>query len=299
MKQRMFVLFLNFLSRITKKTIIYYNKNEHNGLGLTAVKSSYGFWYVGNVFDSADMAYSIANNGVVEKEETELVVRLLRNLMETKEEISFYDIGANTGYYGIFAAQLGQGRVRAYSFEPLAEHVTCLDESARLNRLENRVTSYTVALSDANGKEKIFTAGTGSSLEADFLDDVNTPSREIEMRRLDDLVKAEGLPAADFMKIDVEGHELKALKGATEIIKGSTPIAFIEIAYTLKSMGRAYVNEHYDETFRYFLDLGYSTFRVDGAEVLEYDHAKPVDGIQMYLFLHKEKHASQINLLLK
>jgi FkbM family methyltransferase len=50
-----------------------------------------------------------------------------------------------------------------------------------------------------------------------------------EVRTIDDIVAGLGLPAPDMMKIDAEGFDLKALRGATSVL-GKTDIVFVEAA---------------------------------------------------------------------
>ena len=83
-KKKLFDLTIKFLERIINKKIIYYSKNENNVLGKTAIKSSLGFWYVGDVLNTADISYGILNNGVVEKNETGLVVKILNKLIKER-----------------------------------------------------------------------------------------------------------------------------------------------------------------------------------------------------------------------
>ena len=45
----------------------------------------------------------------------------------------------------------------------------------------------------------------------------------IELRTIDSLV-AQGMPAPDLIKIDVEGHELRVLLGGAESIQSHRPI---------------------------------------------------------------------------
>lgn len=299
MIQKIFVRFLRFLSRVTKKTIISYNKNINNSFGKTAVKSSYGFWYVGNVFDLADIAYGIANNGAVEGEQTKLVQVILTSLLDNNGEINFYDIGANTGYYGVFAAWFGCGKILVHSFDPLVENINCLKESVCLNRLDNIVICHDVALGDVNTTKVMFTAGSGSSFEMGFLGNSKAPRREVVMRRLDDMVAEKEMPLADFIKIDVEGYELKVLQGARNTITSSLPVIFAEIAFSLRNIGRRYINHNYEETFEYLKQLGYRVFVVDDCGLREYDYKHPIDGAQMFLFLHPKKHGPQINQIIK
>lgn len=94
-----------------------------------AVKSMDGFWYCGNVYDMADIAYGISINGLAEKEETFLVQKILKQL---PKDYVFLDIGANTGYYGIMSAFL-YPESKTFSFEPIKNHYDSIRESAYLN----------------------------------------------------------------------------------------------------------------------------------------------------------------------
>ncbi|MFA5131378.1 MAG: FkbM family methyltransferase [Patescibacteria group bacterium] len=297
MIKKLLFKFLNLICLVTKKTVIYYNKNKYNSLGKTAVKSELGFWYVGNIFDQSDIAYGIANNGFVEPEETDIVKQILETNLVKSEKQVFYDIGANTGYYGIVAAWLGRGNIKVHSFEPLVEHISCLNESVRLNRLDDSLTSHLIALSDINKTDIIFTAGSGTSFDENFLGDINAPKREVQLCKLDDLVLEEKIPQPDFIKIDVEGHEFKVLNGAFKVISTGLPVVFMEVAYSLKNIGRKFINQNYEETFKYFEVLGYSTFIVDGPCLREYKCEEHIDGVRMFLFIHSVKHVDLFDKL--
>lgn len=298
MFQKLFVKFINLLSSLTGKSIIYYNKNEHNALGQSATKSSLGFWYVGNVYDQSDLAYGIANSGVVEEEETKLVTKMLDELLKIKPQLEFYDIGANTGYYGMLAAHLGRGKIVVSSFEPLPEHVACLNESIRLNRFEVFVRVFQLALSDRVGKQKFYVAGTGSSLEASFLNDTKLPQVEVELNMLDQVISEMQLGQPDFIKIDVEGHELKVLNGAKEVIGKSVPIIFVEIAQTLKNLDRNFNNEDYGKTIDFLKKFGYQIFILIDSGIRPLIQDEEIDGVNMYLCLNPSRHGQIIEKII-
>ncbi len=289
MKQKIFIKLLKLLEKIIGKKLVYYSRNI--GLGKTAAKADFGFWYAGDIVDMTDISYGILNNGLVEKEETDLVVKILELLMKRKDSLSFYDIGANSGYYGIMAAHLGKGKIKCYSFEPQTEYFNCLKESIYLNRLEDVIVPFNLALSDKGGEGDIYGGGSGASLEKIFLGAGDFSKRKIKVEKLDDLVKKENLESPDFVKIDVEGHELSVLKGAELMIKEFSPIMFIEIAYSLKSIGRDFVNENYQKTLDFIKSFGYEIFCQDGGKLIkvEGDDFKR-DGVRMFLCLHREKH---------
>ena len=290
MIKKAFRFFIKVLGKLINREIIYYSRNKNNALGKTAVKSVVGFWYVGNVLDTADIAYGILNNGIVEKVETEFIIRILNKLLEQTKTINFYDIGANTGYYGILAAYIGKNKIRSYSFEPIKEYCNCIQESVHLNRLENSIRVFEFALGDKNSKETIHLAGSGSTLNKEFIDNKKVPYGIVEVKRLDDVVKQEELPRPDFIKIDVEGYELKVLKGGEKTIKDSLPIIFVEIAYSLKEINRKFVNKNYSQTLEFIRGFGYEILCVEGSHLVEVtDNFKP-EGVRMFLCLHQTKH---------
>lgn len=284
MKKQILDKFLNIISKITGKKVLYINKNyiKYNNL---AVKSKYGFWYCGNVFDQTDIAYGIAYSGSVEPYDTELVHKIL-NLL--KKDYTFYDIGANTGWYSMLAAKTSDSS-KVLSFEPLAEHLECLKESSNINKFNSIISITPLALSDSEGEAEILLAGSGSSLEKNFLKE-NQGSVLIKTDRLDSLVSANDHPLPDFIKIDVEGHEYSVLLGARETISRSVPILFIEIAYSLKNIGRKFINDKYIETFSFLRSIGYEAYIVKDEMIRKYDPNEKIDGVWMYLFLNENKH---------
>src|SRR3989344_1485077 len=135
---------LNRAAEIFGWQIVFLPKNST--ARTTAVKSDLGFWYAGNVFDSSDIAYGVFRNGLVEEMETNLVVRVLNTISEAVNGLHFYDIGANSGYYGILAAFLGKDKTKTFSFEPLKEYVNLIKDSVDINHLENSVKLFTTAI---------------------------------------------------------------------------------------------------------------------------------------------------------
>lgn len=289
MKRKAFNLFLKTLSRITHKNIIdipYTRKSR----GLTAVKSLYGFWYCGDVFEQSDIAYGILANGDVESSDTRVVLSVLKHI---PKDFVFYDIGSNTGWYSLVAATVGNAGY-VYSFEPLEEHVLCERESVTLNRKDDYVSVFEIALSDASGKSIIRLAGSGTSLEHDFLE-ADFGKREVQVEKLDIFKKKEALKNPDFIKIDVEGHEYQVLLGAKKTLEESHPALFIEIAKTIKK--RRFINKNFTLIFSFLASLGYEAYIAEPRGVRKYNPEENPDNVYMYLFLHKEKHLHNEELL--
>jgi len=254
---------------------------------MTAVKSDLGFWYSGDVFNKSDIAHGIYRNGVVEPEETKIVLQLLTHIRSEKP-FYFYDIGANSGYYGITAAFTGEQKTESFFFEPLAEYVSLINETIDLNSLSSVTNVFPTALGDKNTTAEIQISGSGSSLVPAFLGNTNKlPVREIPVATLDTIVQEKRIPEPDFIKIDVEGFEHQVLLGGLKTITNAHPVLFIEIARSLNSNNQNFSNPNHDAIFDLLTELGYNAFIVqDGLHPVTKSTA--ADGVFMYLFMHSD-----------
>lgn len=114
-----------------------------------------------------------------------------------------YDLGAAEGYYVlVFTRCLGNG-AKIFAFEPDLLCVKQLEETINYNKLFNRV--------------EIISKYIGS-------DSAN--NNEVS---LDSLIEYRKLPPPDILKIDIEGAELKALRGAESILRNHRPKIILEI----------------------------------------------------------------------
>lgn len=268
---------------VFKKNILIISKDMQKYLN--AVKSSIGFWYCGDLYDRADIAYGININGIVEKNETELVKNILQQM---PEDYVFLDIGANTGYYGIMSAYL-YPKSKTYSFEPLEEHCNILRSSIYLNRLNNIEISQ-CGIGNKNEIREIYKAGSGTSFIKNFTNN-NEEEVKIQIKKLDEVIKDKNIENIHFIKIDVEGFELEVLKGGQETINRFKPILFVEICKT-KNNGRGiYTNPNFEETIDLLSSLGYSAHLQDGNSLRRFDKKESLKkGVFMFLFLHIDNH---------
>lgn len=159
------------------------------------------------------------------------------------------DAGANVGLYTIRLA----GLCRAVHAFEINAGVTGLLQQARLPN----VTLWHTGLSSADRGVTLHVPVLPSGLALEgwaSLEPGNCPDAsdhvriEGRVRPLDSF----GLAEVDFMKIDIEGHELEALKGATETLARCRPRILVEaknlppVADLLGRLGyRARRAEHY------------------------------------------------------
>src|SRR5262249_38123063 len=145
----------------------------------------------------------------------------------------FIDAGANLGVYSLLASRTCGPGARIFSFEPSPVEFKKLELTVDWNDLAN-VIKCPVALSDTNGTLSFFESleGRGALNRVDRPGDKVSRYRQTqgECARLDDYMSSKGVERIDFIKIDVEGHELPLLEGAANILKTHRPSLMIEMA---------------------------------------------------------------------
>jgi len=158
---------------------------------------------------------------------TELAVQsAIKELLQPG--MTFYDIGANVGFFSVIAAHLSRGTV--VCFEPLAENIQHIQHNAALNQLKSLVIR-SEALGGEDG-EAIFNVSAVKSWGK--LATVGSPAQQVgditvPLRRLDTIIRESDLPQPGLIKIDVEGAEVDVLAGASKTLMSSRPILLIEL----------------------------------------------------------------------
>jgi len=152
-----------------------------------------------------------------------------------KPGMVFADVGANQGEFTLFAARrVGSGRVLA--FEPVDTLHRHLIENIAMNGFEN-VMTYDFGLSDQKGEHSIYTSDDREvhySLHDGLCTLFPTEQRSQVMGKVrvgvfDEMFDSTDLSRLDVMKVDVEGSELPALRGAERSLRKYKPILFVEI----------------------------------------------------------------------
>lgn len=131
----------------------------------------------------------------------------------------FVDVGAYLGYYTLSAAAAG---ARVVSFEPNPRTRAHLVSNIARNALADRITLHPFAVSFENGSAIFFIGDGDQSASGLARTRSNVEPIEVETRRLDDLVEL-----ADVVKIDVEGAEVRALRGMGRLLSLDRPMTMI------------------------------------------------------------------------
>jgi FkbM family methyltransferase len=139
---------------------------------------------------------------------------------EVRPNSVFLDIGANVGFYSLLASKLvGSGKV--FAFEPAPRNVSYLRKHLALNRVTN-VEVLAIAVSDRNGISSFETEETGFMCHLSSEGKITVPTAT-----LDSLVEEGKVLPPDYVKMDIEGAELLALRGGSRTFQRFRPVLFL------------------------------------------------------------------------
>jgi len=129
------------------------------------------------------------------------------------------DCGANIGIFSVYASKKA-GMV--YAFEPGKNEIALLYENKTLNNCDN-IKIIPKAVLDNSENAKLVPLGITGGYLANKEKTNKEDALDIETVSIDQFVKKEGLEKVDFIKMDIEGSEARALLGAKETLKKFKP----------------------------------------------------------------------------
>ena len=140
------------------------------------------------------------------------------------ENSSFLDIGANIGIFSLLAAKRNH---HVISVEPESLNFAMLNLNIYDNKLNNSITAYPLCIDEHNqvSQLNIHTMGWGRSMHS-FDADIRINNQIIEPKflqgsmgsRLDDFLEQIKF-SPEYVKIDVDGNELRVIKGSSNLLK--------------------------------------------------------------------------------
>lgn len=178
---------------------------------------------------------SIEVYGAWAQDDIDLIAGLVELLLQKKDHITFYDVGANIGTHTVTVARRFADRISVRSFEAQRQVYYVLCGNVAINGLDN-VHVHHAAVGDVANK----------TIDID-LPDYTLPNNFgglelIKTERTDNqyMTKTRKETVAtvtidqfkdpvDFLKLDIEGMEHLALIGAAKTIRQHRPICFVEM----------------------------------------------------------------------
>ena len=120
------------------------------------------------------------------------------------------DVGAHCG---LWAMQLEIAFDVVHAFEPIKEHIECLEANT------SRTTIHPFALGAKKGRIGMVPTDTNTGMAH-----VDESGADFEVLAFDDL----GITGVDFVKLDCEGYELPALMGMSDTLDRDKPAVVVE-----------------------------------------------------------------------
>jgi FkbM family methyltransferase len=183
------------------------------------------------------------------------------------------DIGANAGYYTLPFAEYFTS---VHSFEPVKGIAKKLSRNVDLNNYSN-VEIHLAACGQTDGTTSFYVQ---DSIDGDFKLNTGLSSKieRLEYLRSEIVVPQIAIDSLfsgssiSVIKIDVEGAEYEVLKGATKVIRESSPILIWESSVKIS-------RSNVLSCLVLLEELGYESYLIDAALLIKRLRSEEVDGL--------------------
>ena len=131
--------------------------------------------------------------------------------------------------FGIYVGESG----KVIGFEPNTTVIDKINHDIKNSKLKN-ITVYSVGLWDKNCTKTFYLK---ENLDSSLTNKENSTGEiKVQLVKLDDFLHRNGINKVDFIKLDIEGAEIQALKGAKETILKNKPNMAISAYHNKKDI---------------------------------------------------------------
>ncbi len=158
---------------------------------------------------------------------------LRRRLASVSHRAVIFDVGANVGDYAREVSEVFDSKVELHCFEP--SKATFEELTRRTSTIEGVVLNQ-LGVGSSTTTATLYTDGKGSTLASLYPRDLERFERTmdqtetIELVSVDDYCHTRSIDHIDLLKLDIEGNEFEALRGATNMIEEGR-IDFIQLEF--------------------------------------------------------------------
>lgn len=184
-------------------------------LGLRAVKARL-FRFAKDLPDGGRLVYRAEDETIVEEVYQD---RVYDKDTPIEPGMTVVDAGGHIGAFALYAGRKVGPKGRVLVFEPSPDNLALLNQNLALNKLP-QIELFPVALAEQTGEADLFLADPGTENPATntLFASEGRKSAKVPLAKLDDLAAKAGLNKIDLLKVDVEGAELRVLKGAQDVL---------------------------------------------------------------------------------
>lgn len=212
------------------------------------------------------------------------------------------DIGANVGLYTYKMSKLVKSKGKVLSFEPVNiafNQIKLLKKKYNLNNSQ----IFNFAIGDEKKETQMLIPVIDNLVQLGFshIQTIKYKSKNIikskynkvfyqkmnsgykqktTIELIDSIVLKLKLKMINYIKIDVEGFELKVIKGAIKSIKKFRPLIQTEIFYS---------KDNQKKLLSYFKSIEYSFFYPNKKKIIRIHNWKTINGVGNYYLIPKEK----------
>ncbi len=197
------------------------------------------------------------------------VIKRLGKQLDLKKNPVVFDVGANVGKYISYLDECISVEYEAYCFEPskttfaqLTENTSKIKNIHLINKgLGDKTETLTLYSNEISNTQSSMLKRDMSHWEEDY----NLVNEEkVEITTLDLFCRENQIDFIDFMKVDVEGYEMKMFEGAKDFLE-SKKIGAIQFELGVASVDGKYF---FKDVF-YLLNENYKIYRITSRNLFE------------------------------
>lgn len=168
-----------------------------------------------------------------------LLYRIL-SLIQKDHKLVVFDVGANIGHWTVslldIAEEMAIDGLTVYSFEPSLIAFSEFQANLAKHPMAQSAHAVSVGMSNTPGDKTLYInkdgAGTNSLYKrrTESLGIIYDKTETIQTTTLDIYCSERDISHVDFLKVDVEGHELAVMQGAVDMLKQQA-IDYIQFEY--------------------------------------------------------------------
>ena len=198
-------------------------------------------------------ALSLSINGIHEK----IITNLIKKEIHRGDIV--VDIGAHIGYYTLQFANLVGPTGKVYAFEPEPKNFELLKKNVQINKHDNVVLIQKI-VSDKVGIVEFFISKFDSIGNKLFKSDESGSSIKVGSTTLDEYFK-DLKKKIDFIKMDIQGGEGKAILGMKNLLKENKNLKIIQ-EWWPDALKQNHTNP--EDHLKFLQHIGYKFYEIDG-----------------------------------